>query len=266
MENLIKLHKAQLASDRMSCHSATANQVRLVLHTAAFWLMHGVGAAIPRNNPLASAEFATIRERLIKIGARVNRAHRAHPHPAADQLPGRRVVPNCCAQPTSIRPLNGGVLCPDEPPPRQFNPNALAITCAFWCHTHIHGDAAKFPWFPERTYTLEMAVPEEMTVLHKPLKIQRVVIVTPSVYGPENSATIYGIAARGKDARGVAVIDQNTTDAELDRLASLGFKAYASICRPSASAIPKLRRNASSLPLPVCRDATGMFSSIRHCR
>src|SRR5438132_9435427 len=42
MENLIKLHKTQLASDRMSCHSATANQVRLVLHTAAFWLMHGV--------------------------------------------------------------------------------------------------------------------------------------------------------------------------------------------------------------------------------
>jgi hypothetical protein len=71
MENLIKLHKAQLSSDRMSCHSATANQVRLVLHTAAFWLMHGVRAAIPQTSPLATAEFATIRERLIKIGARV---------------------------------------------------------------------------------------------------------------------------------------------------------------------------------------------------
>jgi hypothetical protein len=71
MENLIKLHRAQLASDRMSCHSATANQVRLVLHTAAFWLMHGVRTAIPRANPLAGCEFATIRERLIKIGARV---------------------------------------------------------------------------------------------------------------------------------------------------------------------------------------------------
>ena len=71
MENLIKLHKAQLASDRMSCHSATANQVRLVLHTAAFWLMYGVRAAIPQTSPLASCEFATIRERLIKIGARV---------------------------------------------------------------------------------------------------------------------------------------------------------------------------------------------------
>jgi hypothetical protein len=71
MENLIKLHKAQLCSDRMSCHSATANQVRLVLHTAAFWLMHGVRAAIPQASPLAKAEFTTIRQRLIKIGARV---------------------------------------------------------------------------------------------------------------------------------------------------------------------------------------------------
>ncbi len=71
MENLIKLHKAQLSSDRMSCHSATANQVRLTLHTAAYWLMLAVRDAIPQTDPLAKAEFATIRERLIKIGARV---------------------------------------------------------------------------------------------------------------------------------------------------------------------------------------------------
>ena len=38
-ENLIKLHKTQLASDRTSCRSAIANQVRLALHTAAYWLM-----------------------------------------------------------------------------------------------------------------------------------------------------------------------------------------------------------------------------------
>jgi hypothetical protein len=71
MENLIKLHKAQLASDRMSCHSATANQVRLAFHTAAYWLMLAVRDAIPKTDPLAKAEFATIRDRLIKIGARV---------------------------------------------------------------------------------------------------------------------------------------------------------------------------------------------------
>jgi hypothetical protein len=36
-ENLIKLHKAQLASDRTSC--PLANQMRLILHTAAYWLL-----------------------------------------------------------------------------------------------------------------------------------------------------------------------------------------------------------------------------------
>ena len=92
------------------------------------------------------------------------------------------------------------------------------------CHTHVHGNPEEFPWFAGRTYTPEMALPEEMTALHKALKVQRVVIVTPSVYGPDNSATIYGMAARGKDARGVAVIDDKTTDTELDRLASLGFR------------------------------------------
>ena len=70
-ENLIKLHKAQLASDRTSCRSALANQVRLVLHTAAYWLMLAVRDAIPKSRDLAKAEFATPRLRLLKIAARV---------------------------------------------------------------------------------------------------------------------------------------------------------------------------------------------------
>jgi hypothetical protein len=70
-ENLIKLHKAQLASDRTSCQSPIANQVRLVLHTAAYWLMLAVRDAIPKTMSLAKAEFQTIRLRLLKIAARV---------------------------------------------------------------------------------------------------------------------------------------------------------------------------------------------------
>src|SRR3954466_737909 len=70
-ENLIKLHKRQLASDRTSCRSPLANQVRLVLHTAAYWLLLMVRDAIPKPQPLASAEFKTVRLRLIKIAARI---------------------------------------------------------------------------------------------------------------------------------------------------------------------------------------------------
>ena len=70
-ENLIKQHKAQLASDRTSCQSPLANQFRLVLHTAAYWLMLALRDAVPRRMDLAWAEFATIRQKLLKIGARV---------------------------------------------------------------------------------------------------------------------------------------------------------------------------------------------------
>jgi len=70
-ENLIKLHKTQLASDRTSCRSALANQVRLVFHTAAYWLLLTIRDAIPKIRDLATAEFATLRLRLLKIAARV---------------------------------------------------------------------------------------------------------------------------------------------------------------------------------------------------
>jgi hypothetical protein len=68
-ENLIKLHKGQLASDRTSCREPIANQVRLILHTAAYWLLLCVRNTIPNPQPLATAEFTTLRLRLIKIGA-----------------------------------------------------------------------------------------------------------------------------------------------------------------------------------------------------
>ena len=92
------------------------------------------------------------------------------------------------------------------------------------CHTHIHGDPARFPFFAGRTYTPEMALPEEMATLHKALHLQRVVIVTPSVYGTDNSATLYGMQARGADARGVAVIDDQTPESALDAMGQAGVR------------------------------------------
>ncbi len=93
-ENLIKLHKFQLRSDRTSCRSALANQVPLVLHTAAYWLMLDVRDAIPKIRDLTKAEFTTLRLRLLKVAARVvETRHRvriafAAACPEADLMPG----------------------------------------------------------------------------------------------------------------------------------------------------------------------------------
>ena len=70
-ENFIKLHKTQLASDRTSCRSPRANQFRLILHTAAYWLLHTLRAAAPKRSYWKTAEFTTLRLRLLKIAARV---------------------------------------------------------------------------------------------------------------------------------------------------------------------------------------------------
>jgi predicted TIM-barrel fold metal-dependent hydrolase len=92
------------------------------------------------------------------------------------------------------------------------------------CHTHIFGDPAEFPLFSGRTYTPETASPAEMSKVHAALHMQRVVIVTPSIYGTDNSCTLFGMKARGSNARGVAVVADDTPLAELERLKDAGFR------------------------------------------
>jgi predicted TIM-barrel fold metal-dependent hydrolase len=91
------------------------------------------------------------------------------------------------------------------------------------CHTHIHLDPVKFPWFEGRTYTPELATPKEMAALHGKLGLKRVVVVTPSVYGPDNSATLAGMKVRGKNARGIAVIDNRTARCEVEAMQDAGI-------------------------------------------
>jgi predicted TIM-barrel fold metal-dependent hydrolase len=63
-----------------------------------------------------------------------------------------------------------------------------------------------------------------MAALHRALHVQRVVIVNPSIYGTDNRATLFGIKARG-NARGVAVIDEKTTESDLDSMDRAGIRA-----------------------------------------
>ena len=70
-ENLIKAHKLHLASDRTSCTKATANQFRLLIHTAAYWLLLALRGLAPRTSFWRDAQFDTIRLCLIKVAGRV---------------------------------------------------------------------------------------------------------------------------------------------------------------------------------------------------
>lgn len=92
------------------------------------------------------------------------------------------------------------------------------------CHTHIFGDARRFPFAPARPYTPAPASVEEMRAMHRALRLDRVVIVQPSVYGSDNACTLDGLRQLGSSARGVAVIDDKTPEAALDEMDRAGVR------------------------------------------
>ena len=70
-ENHIKAWRLHLAADRTSCSRASANQLRLMLHTGAYWLLWSLRSLMPKRSTRRVAQFDTLRLRLVKIATRV---------------------------------------------------------------------------------------------------------------------------------------------------------------------------------------------------
>jgi hypothetical protein len=69
-ENRIKDLKVALKADRLSCHRFWANQFRLLLHAAAYWLLDTVRRKLTAAG-VERMQLDTLRLRLVKIGGRV---------------------------------------------------------------------------------------------------------------------------------------------------------------------------------------------------
>jgi predicted TIM-barrel fold metal-dependent hydrolase len=90
-------------------------------------------------------------------------------------------------------------------------------------HVHVVGDPAEFPMSPERDYTPPTATATQLIQALKFLTLDRVVIVTPTIYGSDNSATLAAIAQLGPHrARGVGLVDETTSSATLDSMKEAG--------------------------------------------
>ncbi len=91
-------------------------------------------------------------------------------------------------------------------------------------HCHVFGPAATFPYAPERRYTPADAPKEMLAALHAHLGIERAVIVQASCHGTDNAAMLDAIASDPRRYRGVAIVDDNFTDADYDRLHAGGVR------------------------------------------
>ena len=109
--------------------------------------------------------------------------------------------------------------------PNPSKPNYRAPVGAVDAHCHVFGPAADFPFAPERKYTPCDASKHQLFELRDFLGFERNVIVQASCHGKDNAALIDALQAAGDQARGVAVVGADITEAELQRMHAAGIRA-----------------------------------------
>lgn len=101
---------------------------------------------------------------------------------------------------------------------RSFTPPAGACDC----HHHIYD--ARFPTVPGATLTPPPATVSDYRLLQHRLGTTRNVIVTPSAYGTDNRCLLDALQQMGSQSRGIAVINSQVTDKELETLHRHGVR------------------------------------------
>ena len=91
-------------------------------------------------------------------------------------------------------------------------------------HCHVFGPSAQFPYAPERKYTPCDASKEQLFALRDHLGFEKNVIVQATCHGSDNRALVDALKASNNQARGVATVNRNVTDAELNDMHAAGVR------------------------------------------
>jgi predicted TIM-barrel fold metal-dependent hydrolase len=114
-------------------------------------------------------------------------------------------------------------------------------------HAHIMGPKARYAYSPARIYTPpDCLLPDYLKMLAT-LGIERAVLVQPSVYGTDNTVMLEAIQAAGDHFRGVAVVAEDTSDAELKRLDAAGVRGVR------VNIVDVKDRKAGTLPMDALK-------------
>lgn len=92
------------------------------------------------------------------------------------------------------------------------------------CDTHVHVYDGRYPAAATATLFPPDASVEDYRAVQSLLGLDRVVLVQPSTYGLDNSCQIDAAGRFGDGARLVVVVDDATTDDELQRLTAVGAR------------------------------------------
>jgi 2-pyrone-4,6-dicarboxylate lactonase len=110
------------------------------------------------------------------------------------------------------------------PDPHPRKPRIAMPSHACDTHAHICGPIERHPYSERRVYTPPDALLPAYRQMLDTLGVQRMVLVQPSVYGSDNTVMLDAMSQLGDGARGVAVVDDDVSDAELERLDAAGVR------------------------------------------
>ena len=121
---------------------------------------------------------------------------------------------------------------PSEPPvcagpdlePRQ--PSFALPPGATDCHAHVFGRSDQYRYAADRLYTPPPVLLDAYLAMLDALGIARAVVVQSGVHSTNNNVIVDAIARSGGRLKGIALIPENVSDAELDRLAAAGVRGF----------------------------------------
>jgi 2-pyrone-4,6-dicarboxylate lactonase len=154
------------------------------------------------------------------------------------------------------------------------------------CHAHIFGPFDRYP-LENQSYLPASAPLADYLRMHQVIGCSRGVLVQPSPYGTDNSALKAALRSGSFPLRGIALIDDVTTESELDELHWLGVQGcrihlsagnaeavlpvlpgtaarvrrlgwHLQLMMENCARLPDIEHRLLALPVPVVLDHFGM--------
>ena len=94
------------------------------------------------------------------------------------------------------------------------------------CHAHVFGAKEQYGWAADRLYTPPPVFLKDYLAMLDALGSARGVIVQSGVHGTNNNVIVDAIAQSHGRLRGIALIPENVSEAELDRLNAAGVRGF----------------------------------------
>jgi 2-pyrone-4,6-dicarboxylate lactonase len=91
-------------------------------------------------------------------------------------------------------------------------------------HTHIFGPSSRYPFAANRPYNLPEAPLEAFRAVHEKIGVERCVIVNATVHGTDNRVVTDAIAQSGGANKGIANVNDEMSDKELEGLDKGGIR------------------------------------------